>query len=50
MDNLFLSQFCLRDLFVKNDMTRYITSDLFTEKVLSRWDIFNSRDPFTYYD
>ena len=26
--------------------TRHVTRDLFTEKVLSRWDNFNSRDLF----
>jgi len=30
--------------------TRYYTRDLFTEKVLSRWNNFNSRNPFTYYE
>ena len=30
--------------------TRDVTHDLFTDKVLSRWNKFNSRDPFTYYD
>ena len=30
--------------------THHVTRDLFTEKVLSRLDNFNSRDPFTYYD
>ena len=27
---------------------RHVTGYLFTEKVLSYWDNFNSRDPFTY--
>ena len=28
--------------------TRHVTRDQFTEKVLSRWDNFNSRNPFKY--
>ena len=32
--------FCLCDLFVKKEDASY-TRDLFTEKVLSRWDNFN---------
>ena len=30
--------------------TRHITRDRFIEKKLLRQTIFNSRDPFTYYD
>jgi len=41
--------FCLVFAICLSKMkTRYVTRNLFTEKVLSRWDNFNSCDPLTY--
>ena len=49
MENLFLFWFCLCDLFIKKK-TRHVTRDRFTVKKILHRTVFNSPDPFTYYD